>query len=121
MKPGTILIYDKEEAIRDSLGLILSDEGFVCSMARDLEEMQHILAKKSIDMLIIDSQNVGGELVPTLKKDLPAIYVVILSTYSNIEAALASIANGADSFILKPIEFEELISEVKKYLAHTPH
>jgi two-component system response regulator PilR (NtrC family) len=44
--------------------------------------------------------------------------VVIITAYGSLDTAIAALRNGASDYILKPIEFDELLVKIRRLLAH---
>ena len=56
---GSILIVDDEQEIRDSLSIILQDEGYDCTTSKDAESALIALEKGNIDVVISDIRMPG--------------------------------------------------------------
>lgn len=115
-KTGTICILDQEQAVLDSLHLILTDEGYHCFTAHNRQELQALLAQHPVNMIIMDSHHSGGGFIRSIKVRHRSTTVLLLSEYANIEAAMRSVAHGADALVIKPLDFDEVIAVVKKHL-----
>lgn len=115
MKSGAILIFDQEEAVRDSLGLILSEEGFLCFPVITEDDLLKTLHAESISLAILDNKALGSKnLLTKIKQANPQIKIIIISSYSEIDATQQALADGADDFILEPLDFDELLIQIKK-------
>ena len=55
MKQQSILIIEKEEAIRESFQLIFQEEGYCCHVAKDEKEAKKLLASQPIEIILVDS------------------------------------------------------------------
>lgn len=121
MNPRTILIFDPEEAVRDSLHFVFTEEGFQCfSTATEVQALR-VLLVESINLLIIDSQISGLQtLLETIKKAHPSLSIILLSSYSEAEVTQQALVHGADDFVLKPLDFDELIIQVRTMLTAAP-
>ncbi|TYP93668.1 Response regulator receiver domain-containing protein [Fodinibius salinus] len=116
MKQQCILIIDKEEAIRESFQLVLQEEGYCCFIAKDLTEAKQILAAETVDILLIDSLLVRSpSSLPSLLSAYPEVGVIVMGGYAEIEVMQRTLSEGAHDFIIKPMEFAELIHKVSKY------
>ncbi|MDZ7682882.1 MAG: hypothetical protein U5J63_14500 [Fodinibius sp.] len=56
MNSHGILIFDQEEAVRESLHLVFSEEGFHCLSTGDEVQALRLLLSEPISLLILDSQ-----------------------------------------------------------------
>ncbi len=114
-----ILIVDDEKSIRLSLADELEDEGYSVSTAANGEEAFEILKENAFDLVITDLMMEGIDGIEVLKKAKildPVISVLILTGYGNLETAIAALRLGADDYLLKPCEINELLLRVKRGL-----
>lgn len=114
-----ILVVDDEKAIRDSLNMILSDEGYAVSSAADGEEALNLINKDDFDIVITDIKmpNVDGmELLSKGAKNSPSTFFIIMTAYASVNTAVEALRYGAYDYIIKPVEFDDLIMRVKRLL-----
>jgi len=120
MKTPIILIFDHEEAVRESLQLVLSEEGFACYIANTEKDALQLLDSKAVDMTILDSRIVETtDILEKIKETHPHIKIVILSSYSEFEITQQALAAGANDYALKPLDFDELIALINNTLSIT--
>ena len=118
MKSQSILIVDQQEVVRDSLQLILSEEGFRCYTSCNANKAQKVLTVKPINIIIVDSQLLGRDgLFSFLQARYPAIKIIVMSSYSEIEVTQRALIDGAHDFVIKPLDFKELIDKINYYLS----
>ncbi|NTT87462.1 nitrogen assimilation response regulator NtrX [Tabrizicola fusiformis] len=115
----SILITDDEKDIRELIGDILKDEGYVVRLAANSDEcMAEINAEPPalmiLDIWLKDSRMDGIDILKTVKRDNPDIPVVIISGHGNIEIAVAAIKQGAYDFIEKPFNIDQLMVVVSR-------
>jgi CheY-like chemotaxis protein len=79
------------------------------------DEAPHIL-------VILSDINMPGmsgiELLKILKKKYPAIHVIMITAYGDELTYKLAMENGADGFVNKPIDFEELKKEMVQLYAN---
>ena len=114
-----ILIADDEKGIRDSLQMILTEEGYnTTAVANGFEALQLIeqneyqLVISDIKMPTVD----GMELLEKCSKISPDTYFIIMTAYASVETAVAALRNGAYDYLLKPVEFDDLLIRVKRLI-----
>ena len=110
---GDILIVDDEKDIRELISDILIDEGYTTSLAANSDEtFKHILNAMPkliiLDIWLKGSSLDGIDILKNIRKNNPAIPVVIISGHGNIEIAVAAIKQGAYDFIEKPFNIDQL-------------
>lgn len=118
MQSPAILILDYEEAVRDSIQLILRDEGYRCFALGDECRVPELLEKEDISIIILDSElAIKTELLSEVKETHPDIKFIVVSSYAALETCRLALVKQADEFILKPLDFDELIDLVEKMSA----
>src|SRR6056297_3907189 len=111
---GDILIVDDERDIRELVGDILRDEGHEVRLAWDSESTFAEINRAPPDLIILDiwlkdSRLDGIDILKQVRRDNPAIPVVIISGHGNIEIAVAAVKQGAYDFIEKPFNIDQLM------------
>lgn len=115
----SILIVDDEPSILQSLGGLLSDEGFGVSTAANGYEALKIVDSESPDLVLLDIWMPGIDGIETLKeikKDNPHIQVIIISGHGNIETAVKATKLGAFDLIEKPLSIDKVIVSINNAL-----
>lgn len=116
-----ILVVDDEKIIRESISFILKKEGFSITEAADGKQAHDKLLNESFDLIITDlemPEMKGIELLDHAMHINPQSLVVIITAYGSLETAIAALRKGASDYILKPIEFEELLVKIRRLLDH---
>ncbi|MEM7496408.1 MAG: sigma-54 dependent transcriptional regulator [Pseudomonadota bacterium] len=116
-----ILIVDDEADIRDLIGDLLSDEGHATREAFDADSAFASIDGALPDLIILDiwlqgSRMDGIEILKRVKRDNPAVPIVIISGHGNIELAVAAVKQGAYDFIEKPFNMDQLLVVVSRAL-----
>jgi len=115
----SILIVDDEPSILQSLGGLLSDEGFEVITASNGYEALKIIEKESPDLVLLDIWMPGIDGIETLKeikKDNPFIQVIIITGHGNIETAIKATKLGAFDLIEKPLSIDKVIMAINNAL-----
>jgi two-component system nitrogen regulation response regulator NtrX len=108
----TILIVDDEESICQTLGGILTDEGYEVVTAANGEEALGILEEEPPNLVVLDIWLPGMDGIETLKAIKaahPNLQVVMMSGHGTIETAVKATKLGAFDFIEKPLSLEKVI------------
>jgi len=108
----TILIVDDEESICQTLGGILTDEGYEVVTAGSGEEALRILEEEPPNLVVLDIWLPGMdgiEALKTIKAAHPHLQVVMMSGHGTIETAVKATKLGAFDFIEKPLSLEKVI------------
>ncbi|HLG32432.1 MAG TPA: sigma-54 dependent transcriptional regulator [Ignavibacteriaceae bacterium] len=112
-----ILVVDDEEIIRESLSYILRKEGYSVEEAANGKIAFGKLKENSFDLVITDlemPEMKGTALLEEIKNLHLKTSTIIITAFGSLETAISALRNGASDYILKPIEFDELLFKVKK-------
>ena len=115
----TILIVDDEPSILQSLGGLLSDEGFNVITANNGYEALKVIDSESPDLVLLDIWMPGLDGIDTLqeiKKDHPFIQVIIITGHGTIETAVRATKLGAYDLIEKPLSIDKVIVAINNAL-----
>ncbi len=119
MNTKSILIIDDEVIIRKSLQQDMLDNGYVVEVAGSGEEALSML-QKGYDLIITDliMEDLNGlDILEQAKKEHPDKAVFILTGYGELESAITALRLGAEDYILKPYNYEELVLRVERCFA----
>ncbi len=115
-----VLIVDDESIIREGLKTIINwaEYGFeVCDTAANGKEGLQKVREHSPDLVIVDIKMPvmnGINMVEQLKAQKDKCRVIVLTAYSDFTYAQKFVELGADSYILKPVEQDDLIEVLEK-------
>jgi DNA-binding NtrC family response regulator len=113
---GRVMIIDDEAAIRESLQILLEDEGYEVVNANDGEEGLSLLDTQAVDLVLLDFQlpdRNGLEILKDIRERDPEMAVIMITAYGTPENAVAAIQGGAANFIAKPWSNEKLQADVR--------
>jgi DNA-binding NtrC family response regulator len=116
-----ILVVDDEEIIRESIAMILEKEGYKVEKAENGGIAFEKISSVSYDLVITDIEMPvmrGVELLERITQRSPQTFVIIITAYASVETAIGALRKGAYDYILKPIEFDDLLFRVKKLFEH---
>ena len=112
-----ILIADDEKAIRDSLKTVLEDEGYSPETAQDGNEALEKIKSGEFEIVITDIKmpNIDGiELLNQAAKIAPSTFFILMTAYASVKTAVDAMRSGAYDYLIKPIEFDDLLLRIKR-------
>lgn len=116
-----ILVVDDEADIRELVGGILQDEGFIVKTAGSATDALAAVRTRAPRLVVLDvwlkgSDIDGLEILSMLKEMDPLLPVVVISGHGTVETAVTAIRRGAYDYIEKPFQAEKLILTVQRAL-----
>lgn len=109
-KPRLLLIDDDKNAL-DGLVKILTHDGYAVSGVLSGYEALNLLSRKNFDIIITDMKlpGMGGlSLIHEIRKKTESVSIVVITAYSSVKTAVEAIKCGADDYLTKPINVDEL-------------
>jgi two-component system, NtrC family, response regulator HydG len=117
---GRVLVADDEASARDSLARLLRSEGFEVDLAEDGEKALACLQDTSPDVLVTDLHMPGLDglqLLERAREASPELIVVLVTAFADVDTAVRAMQNGAEHYLTKPVQFDELLVIVDRALA----
>ncbi len=114
-----ILVVDDEQLIRENLSYILKKEGYEVDEAENGKIAYEKLVENPFDIVITDIEMPmmkGTELLEKVRRIDLQTAVIVITAFGSLDTAIAALRNGASDYILKPVEFDELLIKVKRLL-----
>jgi DNA-binding NtrC family response regulator len=113
-----ILVVDDEALLREMLqkGLIQRG-GFSVEVAQNGVEAIEKIEKDVFDLVLTDlkmPEMDGMELLKVIKGTRPEMLVIMMTAYGSIDTAVEAMKIGADDYITKPIDFNDLFLRISK-------
>jgi len=113
----SILIADDEKSIRDTMKIVLNEEGYVCDTAKDGDEALSLMYENNYDLLICDIKMPKLDGVEVLRKSVeicPETSVIMMTAYASVDTAVESLRMGAFDYLMKPLEVDQILLRIKR-------
>ena len=115
-----ILVVDDEDALRMVLSSELSSSGYDVAIASDGDEAITIVQNKKFDLVLLDIKMPkvdGFEVLKFIKKNFPAMKVIMLTGFADLKNAIESKKHGAEDFVSKPYDLVDLLTTIERVLS----
>ncbi len=115
-----LLIIDDDQAICRTLQLYFSDNLNV-RLAHTMDDGLEQAISFQPDVVILDIRMPGRsgiEGISDLKKSCVGVRIIMITAFHDMESTIAAMKEGADEYIHKPIDLDELNNAVTSELAH---
>jgi DNA-binding response OmpR family regulator len=114
-----ILVVEDESAIADFIQRGLEAEGYAVACASDGLEGERQALAADVDLVILDVMLPGRDgltVLRNIRRQRPALPVVILTARDAIDDKVAGLDSGATDYVTKPFSFDELTARVRAHL-----
>jgi two-component system response regulator PilR (NtrC family) len=114
-----ILIVDDEQSYRQLLTLVFQEEGHNIRTAMNGRQALALLQQEPAHVIVSDVKMPdmdGIEMLRSLRETQPEIGVILMTAFASVDTAREAFKLGADDFIQKPFDVEELKLIVRKTL-----
>ncbi|MEO5997652.1 MAG: response regulator transcription factor [Chitinophagaceae bacterium] len=119
IKPSILLVED-EENLHEALRLNLELDGYQVTSAYDGNKALLAVQNEYFDLIILDimlPEIDGITAMETIRVQNNAVPILILSAKNNSADRVLGLKKGADDYLTKPFNLEELLLRVKKLIA----
>jgi DNA-binding NtrC family response regulator len=119
MSDARILIVDDELIMRESLAGWLERDGYAVESVASGEDALEKLKHTRYDIMLVDIKMEGMsglELLKQVTPNDPDVAVVMITAYGSVSTAIEAMKNGAEDYLLKPFDPNELGMLIEKLI-----
>jgi len=113
MSNPIIFLVEDDEVFAHVISRAMSRRNYDVVLAHDVDEARALINQTRYDYAILDL-NLGGrsslELIPLLKQHRPDSPLLMLTGYASIATAVEAIKLGADNYLAKPADTDEILA-----------
>ena len=116
---GRIVVIDDEVNAAAALETLLAEDGYDVARANDARTGLQLLEKHDPDVVLTDLRMPGMdgiELLAKIKEIRPETMVIVMTAYGTVKTAVKAMKLGAEDYLGKPIDVEELEVVLQKAL-----
>ncbi|MFQ6067210.1 MAG: response regulator [bacterium] len=114
-----ILLVDDNAHVLTVLSDFLKSTGYAVHEAKNAQRAMEVVKEELTDLALIDLRMPGMNginLMLYLKKTKPRLPVIIYSGYPSMDTAIEAFKKGADDYVPKPFNLDELSTRIKETL-----
>lgn len=115
----TVLLAEDEKILRESLAQLLTEEGYTVVQACDGQEAHDLAIARPFDIVLTDMRMPrmdGMTLLKNLQRIAPQTPVVMITAFGTLDSAVAAMRAGAADYLLKPVQFDDMLLRVRRAL-----
>lgn len=122
MDKGKVIIVEDEESILTMLSEFLSSNGYIVEPFLESKKALFALKSNEYDVLITDLSmpHIDGlQLINYIQKEYLNTLGIVITGYGSLDTAISAMRWGAFDYILKPFQFEEVLTIVESAMYYT--
>jgi DNA-binding response OmpR family regulator len=119
MKRAYVLVVDDDEGIRETLKLILEENGYKVDIAENGREAIEKSKKNYYDVALLDIKLPdieGTRLLIKMRDAVPKMIKIMVTGRASLQNAVEALNYGADAYIMKPVNLKELLRVIDEKL-----
>lgn len=116
-----ILLADDETTFRETFTKVLEEEGFAVTPVCDGKEATEAILKRPYAVAILDIQMPRSDGISVLREITavrPQTRVIMVTAYGTVEMAVEAIKLGACDYVMKPVNFDEMLTKIRQHLRY---
>jgi DNA-binding response OmpR family regulator len=114
-----ILVVEDNARLAHAIRLLLTQQGFIVEVAHQGEEGEELAANEQYDLVILDvmlPDRDGLVVCKNLRRRKVSSYILMLTALSTTAEKVTGLEAGADDYLIKPFEFDELMARIRALL-----
>lgn len=115
----TLLLVEDDAVLQKRLSAGLKEQGYRVRGARNTAAARRALEEAGVDLILLDiglPDGSGLDFLRELREVNKALPVVLLTARSAIEDKITGLDLGADDYLIKPVDFHELLARIRARL-----
>jgi len=118
-----LLLVEDEERVASFIAKGLAGAGYVVETARTGNEaLAHVRANGPVDLVLLDvglPDMEGFDVLTELRKTDQQTPIIMLTARGDVPSRVRGLDLGADDYLPKPFDFDELIARIRAHLRHS--
>lgn len=117
-----ILIVEDETDLCDTIAEGLQIDGYAVDRCYDGEEAYELIDTEAYDLVVLDLNLPGMDgidILTEIRKQNTALKILILSARGSVSDKVLGLDTGANDYLAKPFDFEELEARIRSLLRRT--
>ncbi len=119
----SVLIVDDDENFRTRLGRAFHTRGWEASLAANGQEALAVARETAPDLAIVDLRMAGEsglDVVRQLRALDSTVFILMLTGYGSIATALEAVRGGADHYMSKPVDADQILAAFENLKSQIP-
>jgi DNA-binding NtrC family response regulator len=114
-----ILLIDDDPGLSEVISLLLEREGYAVQHAFTVKSGLEKVSAADFNLVVTDLKlpdGTGLDIVGALRSRRPALPIIMITSYSSVESAVAALRGGAADYVIKPFDNNDFLRAVARAL-----
>ena len=119
LPPKRVLVVDDDPELRKFLSQELTLDGHACTQAASGAQAFNFLRSETWDLVLLDwtlPDFSGVDICRRMRQELNGTPVLMLTAHDDVQERVEALDAGADDYLTKPLEIDELLARVRAHL-----
>ncbi len=114
-----ILVIDDDPGLSEVIGILLEREGYGVEIGGTVKAGLERLGASAADVVVTDLKlpdGTGLDVIGAIRARQPGLPIIMITSYSSIESAIAALRSGAADYVIKPFNNDDFLRAVARAL-----
>jgi DNA-binding NtrC family response regulator len=114
-----ILLIDDDPGVSEVIGMLLEREGYAVARAATVKQGIALVEAGELDLVVTDLKlpdGTGLDVIAAIRRSRPRLPIIMITSYSSIESAIAALRGGAVDYVIKPFDNDDFLRAVSRAL-----
>jgi DNA-binding NtrC family response regulator len=114
-----LLVIDDDPGLSEVIELLLEREGYAVHRTSTVKRGVELAATGEFELVVTDLRlpdGTGLEAIGAIRAGRPELPIIMITSYSSMESAIAALRAGAVDYIIKPFDNEEFLRAIRRAL-----
>ena len=115
-----LLVIDDDPGLAEVIELLLEREGYAVQHASTLQRGVELAGTGEFELVVTDLKlpdGTGLDAIHRIRADRPGLPIIMITSYSSLDSAIAALRAGAVDYIIKPFDNDEFLHAIERALA----
>jgi len=114
-----ILLVDDDPGLSEVIGMLLEREGYAVERAGTVKASLERIGAPDIGLVVTDLKlpdGTGLDVIAAIRSRRPGLPIIMITSYSSVESAIAALRGGAVDYVIKPFDNNDLLRAIARGL-----
>jgi DNA-binding NtrC family response regulator len=114
-----VLLVDDDPGLAEVIVMLLEREAYSVTSVATVRQAATLVESSAIDLVVTDLRlpdGTGLDVINTIRNRRPTLPIIMITSYSSVESAVAALRGGAADYVIKPFDNNDFLRAVARAL-----